>query len=397
MSTTHPGRPRTTAGSAAPTGQCSRPPPPAGGSSSSGRARSCTSPPTATTSAASPRSPSPGRRGHGCGRRQRQRPGSRRRSPPVGRPLRRRTPRERRRRRPPRRSRKGLRDAHDGKGPTAPAGRSAGNSNSPKPSPPRPMMTSWTGEADLLLARGSGEVKTGVYLYPSSHAASPLAATPTGEGGEPSSEATEPNPSPISPPTRRVASEPAARRIVAAERRQTDLFPRRPPRRRPRILRERECGCGARPTRGPLPRLAYRPGEAPAVLGVSDDFFGSTSPRKISAGAARWPEVGRARRARGLARAGRRADPRRGGPGRDDARSLRGRSYVGKPCRCDGARQSCASKGPVVTRRSLLFDARTESAGVEHFLRGRKDDPAFLMGCGNRGERKNPCKSKGAG
>jgi 5S rRNA maturation endonuclease (ribonuclease M5) len=40
------------------------------------------------------------------------------------------------------------------------------------------------GEASYRLARGAGEVKNGIYLYPASHAPSPLAASLTGEGGE---------------------------------------------------------------------------------------------------------------------------------------------------------------------------------------------------------------------
>jgi hypothetical protein len=40
------------------------------------------------------------------------------------------------------------------------------------------------GERELVLAKGSGEVPNGVYLYPARHAPSPLAITPNGEAGE---------------------------------------------------------------------------------------------------------------------------------------------------------------------------------------------------------------------
>jgi hypothetical protein len=57
-----------------------------------------------------------------------------------------------------------------------------------------PGEDDWTGETDLRLARGTGETRHGVYLYPASHAPSPLAATPNGESGEKGREATDGEP-----------------------------------------------------------------------------------------------------------------------------------------------------------------------------------------------------------
>lgn len=59
-----------------------------------------------------------------------------------------------------------------------------------------------TGEGSYVLATGPGEVKNGTYLYPASHAPSPLAATPNGEGGE---DAADP---PVEGPPRHLAARP---------------------------------------------------------------------------------------------------------------------------------------------------------------------------------------------
>jgi hypothetical protein len=47
-----------------------------------------------------------------------------------------------------------------------------------------PFEAARTGESELRLARGTGETKHGVYLYPAAHAPSPLAVTSNGESGE---------------------------------------------------------------------------------------------------------------------------------------------------------------------------------------------------------------------
>lgn len=57
-----------------------------------------------------------------------------------------------------------------------------------------------SGEHPPTLATGPGEAQNGIYLYPFAYAPSPLAAPPSGEGGERSSQASKETRSPTSPP-----------------------------------------------------------------------------------------------------------------------------------------------------------------------------------------------------